>query len=70
MTEVSLRDFQIAKPSSVTTGVKLNLYAKEKERIINEVIDSDKFPKLRNYKLSKINYSLELYLTLNLSKKT
>ena len=51
MTEVNLRDCQNAKPSSVTTEVKLKLYAKEQERIINEVIDSDKFPKLWTYKL-------------------
>ena len=70
MTEVNLRDCQNAKPSSVSTEVKLKLYAKEQERIMNEVNDSDKFPKLRTYKLFKTNYCLEPYLNLNLSKKT
>ena len=70
MKEVNLRDCQNAKPSSVSTEVKLKLYAKEQERIMNEVNDSDKFPKLRTYKLFKTNYCLEPYLNLNLSKKT
>ena len=50
--------------------VKLNLYENEQSRILSEINDSAKQPKLRTYKLFKTSYCIEPYLTSNLPKKT
>ena len=70
MIETDITDWQSSNPNWVTKEVKLKLYANEQTRILNGIKDSDKYPKLRTYKLFKTNYCLEPYLSLNLPRKT
>jgi len=58
------------RPYHLIKSGKLNLNTNEQSRILSEINDSDKQPKLRTYKLFKTNYCLEPYLTSNLPKKT
>ena len=70
MVEVDITDWQSLNPNQVINEVKLKLYTNEQTRILNEIKNSDKHPKLRTYKQFKTSYCLEPYLTLNLAKKT
>jgi exonuclease III len=45
------------------------IYQKTQQIILSEINDSKKQPKLRTYKLFKLDYRLEPYLSLNLSRK-
>ena len=57
-------------PKSLATQVKIKIYSSEQSRILDEIKNSDKQPKLRTYKLFKTSYSIEPYLLINLPKKT
>ena len=68
--KLEINEWEASQPDKIATSVKLKLYDNEQDRIIKEIHDSSLNPKLRSYKLFKHTYSLEPYLTLNLSKKT
>lgn len=68
--KLQINNWQCTQPDKVAKETKLKLYAKEQERILSEIHDSDLQPKLRSYKLFKSIYCIEPYLTLNLPKKT
>ena len=70
LTTVDVIDWRNKEPSKVVKDVKLELYSQEQNRILNEINDSNKHPKLRTYKIFKTSYCLEPYLNMNLSKKT
>ena len=70
ITDAKITDWQTIDPNMLVKEIKLNLYTNEQSRILKEINDSDKQPKLRTYKLFKSTYCLEPYLTLNLPKKT
>ena len=68
--QLQINNLEYTQSDKVVTEVKLKLYAKEQERILNEIHNSTLQPKLRSYKLFKSTYCIEPYLTLNLSKKS
>ena len=57
-------------PNQLISAIKLILYTNEQSRILNEISDSNKLPKLRTYKTFKTTYCLEPYLALNLPNQT
>ena len=69
MAGANIPEWVSGEPGLIAKDVKLKLYAKEQIKILNEINDSDKHPKLRTYKLFKTNFCLEPYLNLNLPKK-
>jgi hypothetical protein len=65
-----ITDWSTKDPEKLVNEMRLKLYKKEQNRIINAIHDSEVNPKLRTYKIFKTNYSFETYLNLNLPKKT
>ena len=70
ITDAKITDWQTIDPNMLVKEIKLNLYTNEQSRILKEINDSGKQPKLRTYKLFKTTYCLEPYLNLNLPKIT
>ena len=65
-----ITDWSTKDPEKLVNEMRLKLYKKEQNRIINAIHDSEVNPKLRTYKIFKTNYNFETYLNLNLPKKT
>ena len=55
---------------NICRTVKLTLYQKQQEQIFAEINNTTQQPKLRTYKHIKTDYRLELYLLLNINRKT
>ena len=56
---VDVTDWHSKEPSKVVKEVKIvELYSQEQNRILNEINDSGKHPKLRTYKMFKTSYCL------------
>lgn len=70
ITEINIPEWQHMETKKLVNNIKLTLYENEQTRILENINDSNKFPKLRTYKTFKNTYCLERYLTLNLPKKT
>ena len=68
--ESNITEWQSIEPVTLVNKIKVILYTNEQSRILNEINNSDRQPKLRSYKLFKTTYCLEPYLSLNLTKKT
>ena len=68
--ECNINSWETKEPGTLVSEIKLKLYESEQSRILSEINDSEKHPKLRTYKLFKTTYCFEPYLNLNLPKKT
>jgi hypothetical protein len=68
--EANINNWEHLDINSLPGRIKVNLYGLEQNRILKEINNSDRQPKLRTYKTFKTDYRLEPYLTLNLPKKT
>jgi hypothetical protein len=70
ISEANIDNWECVDINRLSDKVKVNLYSLEQIRILQEINDTDKQPKLRTYKTFKTDYCLEPYLALNLPKKT
>ena len=59
ITDAKITDWQSKDPNMLVNEIKPNLYTNEQSRILKEINDSEKQPKLRTYKLFKTTYFLE-----------
>jgi hypothetical protein len=60
---------ELKNDKHTVNNIKNTLYTNEMERIMKEINQSDKEPKLRTYKILKTDYRLEPYLITNTNKK-